>query len=60
MWSFSDWIDIGYVLNPYATEFRYPGMTDQPDMAEYEEASEKAEKLFMFVLSKLPEEARPE
>jgi hypothetical protein len=46
------------LLTPYATEFRYPSDVMQPTETELQEALEKAEALFVAVVSLLPDEVR--
>ncbi len=44
------------VLNPYATEYRYPGSALQPEIDEAELALEMAQTIVNFVRSVLPDE----
>jgi HEPN domain-containing protein len=46
------------LLTPYATEFRYPSDVMQPTETELQEALEKAEALFVSVVSSLPDEIK--
>lgn len=50
---FSDWLEAGVELTPYATEYRYPGAED-PDMDEFEQAFRSATLFLNFVFSLLP------
>ena len=45
-------------LTPYAVRFRYPGPAD-PSVQEVEEALAVVKTVWQFVLSHLPEEAKP-
>lgn len=49
------------VLTPYASAFRYPGLTDDPmpTREEFDEALQHARTIYDFVLDLLPAEARP-
>lgn len=49
---FEDIYDDGIILSPYATEFRYPGVILDPDIADVHEAIIIAEKILLFVLNK--------
>ena len=57
--SFVDWHEVGARLTPYATKFRYPGETMQPEPEEFQQALTDAEGLYTFVLSVLPAEVHP-
>ena len=46
------------LLTPYATEFRYPSDVMQPTEEELKEAIEKAEEIFDFITSLLPQQIR--
>ncbi len=46
------------VLTPYATEFRYPSDVMEPTSEELENALNKADELFNFVISLLPDEIK--
>jgi HEPN domain-containing protein len=48
------------LLTPYATEFRYPSDVMNPTDEELTEALEKAEEIFKFVVSLLPDEIKRE
>ena len=52
--SFTACIDAARILTPLAVEFRYPGEFVEPEADEYREAFEAAEKIYLFVLQKLP------
>lgn len=49
------------LLTPYASAFRYPGLTDEPlpTREEFDEALQHAQAIYDFVLNLLPAEARP-
>jgi HEPN domain-containing protein len=53
---FQDLRDIGDILTPYATEFRYPGDVIEPERRDAEEAIEMAATVLAFVDQKLPDE----
>jgi HEPN domain-containing protein len=53
--SFQDLKDGADILTPYATEFRYPSDTIEPERQEAEEALEIANLILTFVLKSLPE-----
>jgi HEPN domain-containing protein len=57
--SFSVYLDAARLLTPLAVEYRYPGDYLEPELHEYQEASEAACKLYDFVLSRLPETTHP-
>jgi HEPN domain-containing protein len=57
---FAEWVDVGRLLTPYATFFRYPGIMIEPSTSEFEQAISAATELYEFVLSLLPAEALPE
>jgi hypothetical protein len=52
-------VDIGRLLAPYATFFRYPGIVIEPSASEFKQAISAATELYEFVLSLLPAEALP-
>ena len=56
---FSDCLDAARLLTPLAVEYRYPGDYLEPELHEYQEASEAAHKLYSFVVSRLPEATHP-
>jgi len=56
--SFDALVEISEILTPYATAFRYPGDVLEPDPLDAEEALVLAEKVFGFVLEKLPDAIR--
>jgi len=58
--SFDALVEISEILTPYATAFRYPGDVLEPDPLDAEEALVSAEKVFDFVLEKLPDTIRAE
>ena len=49
------------ILTPYASAFRYPGLSDDPmpSREEFDEALRHAQVIYDFVLNLLPAEARP-
>ena len=57
---FGTWSDAGDRLTPFATAYRYPGIDDQPELGEFEEAVEDAKSIVRQVLSFLPPELHPE
>ncbi len=56
--SFEYYQETSEILTPYATEFRYPSDVMQPNPEELEDALIKAEELFDFVISLLPDEIK--
>jgi HEPN domain-containing protein len=56
--SFEHYQETSEILTPYATEFRYPSDVMQPNPEELEDALIKAEELFDFVVSLLPDEIK--
>jgi HEPN domain-containing protein len=56
---FTDWIDVGIQLTPYARIYRYPGHAAEPTAEQFSQALSAAEGLYQFVLSLLPEEMQP-
>jgi len=56
---FSGWTQTAEKVTPYATAFRYPPEITEPDEEQYQQAEEAAAGLLTFVVSLLPEEARP-
>jgi HEPN domain-containing protein len=59
MAEFTDWIDVGIQLTPYARIYRYPGHATEPTAEQFSQALSAAEGLYQFVLSLLPEEMQP-
>jgi HEPN domain-containing protein len=53
--SFEYYQETSEILTPYATEFRYPSDVMQPNPEELEDALIKAEEVFDFVISLLPD-----
>jgi HEPN domain-containing protein len=53
--SFQDLKDAAGSLTSYATEFRYPGDTMEPEASEAEEALEIASSVLSFVIKLLPD-----
>lgn len=51
---FADFLDTAWTLNPYVTQFRYPGGPLEPDLAEAEQALQLARDLVQFVRERLP------
>jgi HEPN domain-containing protein len=49
--SFEQFQEASEMLTPYATEFRYPSDIMQPTQEELEDALDKAEDIFNFVVS---------
>jgi HEPN domain-containing protein len=58
--AFSDWLDAGVQLTPYARIYRYPGYAGEPGRDQFDQAMAAAEGLFDFVLSRLPRDVWPE
>ncbi|TYQ24490.1 HEPN domain-containing protein [Pseudanabaena sp. UWO311] len=56
--SFEHYQETSEILTPYATEFRYPSDVMQPNPEELEDALIKAEELFDFVNSLLPDKIK--
>lgn len=56
--NFDNYQETSEILTPYATEFRYPSDVMQPTSEELEDALIKAEELFDFVVSVLPDEIK--
>jgi HEPN domain-containing protein len=56
---FSDLLEAGQLLTPYASAFRYPNEQLTPDRFEFDEAYNHAQRVYHFVLSLLPPECRP-
>jgi HEPN domain-containing protein len=56
---FSEWLDVGGSLTPYATTYRYPGESLEPTREEFDQAMKSAEDFYAFVLSILPPEVHP-
>jgi HEPN domain-containing protein len=54
--SFQDLKDGADILTPYATEFRYPSDTVEPERYEAEEALEIASAILNFVVKLLPDD----
>jgi HEPN domain-containing protein len=48
------------LLTPYATFFRYPGVTAEPTESEFARAIMAANNIYEFVLTMLPAQALPE
>ncbi len=53
--SFQDLKDSADSLTPYATEFRYPSDTIEPDISEAEEALTMTDSILNFVIKLLPD-----
>ncbi len=53
---FTDWIDIGIELTPYARIYRYPGYATEPSQDQFDRAVTAADGLYRFVVSLLPPE----
>ncbi|MFZ0456058.1 MAG: HEPN domain-containing protein [Ignavibacteriaceae bacterium] len=56
---FSNWLDAGETLTPYATAYRYPGENVEPSKEEFDEALKTASDIFSFILNILPVEVHP-
>jgi hypothetical protein len=56
---FANWFNPAESLTPYATAYRYPGETLEPELPEYESALQMAQGLYQFILSCLPPEVQP-
>jgi HEPN domain-containing protein len=58
---FGELLSLGAELTPFATAFRYPGESArlEPTQEEFDVALDAAERIYNFVLSRLPEEVRP-
>ena len=58
---FNQFTHAAEVLTPYASAFRYPGLTHDPmpTREEFDEALQYAQAIYDFVLNQLPTEARP-
>ena len=58
---FLDWEEAANVLTPYASAFRYPGLTADPlpSRAEFDEALRLAEGLHVFISGLLPKDSAP-
>lgn len=56
---FSELLDAAERLTPYATLFRYPGDVLEPDPIELTQAMADAERVYAFILERLPKEAHP-
>jgi HEPN domain-containing protein len=56
--SFSQWKEVSQRLNPYATDFRYPGDVLEPEKDEAEKAFADTEKFLDFILKLLPDEVK--
>jgi HEPN domain-containing protein len=51
---FRHWDDAADILTPYATEFRYPSDTLEPEEEDAQQAIEMAAAMLDFVMQKLP------
>lgn len=51
---FRRWDDAADILTPYATEFRYPSDTLEPEEEDAQQAIELAASILDFVMQKLP------
>lgn len=58
---FTQFTGAAEILTPYASAFRYPGLTDDPmpSREEFDAALKHAQAIYDFVLNLLPAEARP-
>jgi HEPN domain-containing protein len=57
---FAEFVGAARLLTPYATFFRYPGITTEPTEGEFAQAAMAATDIYEFVLSVIPAEALPE
>ncbi len=57
--AFEQWYDEAEPLTSYAVEFRYPHPIPPPTVSESEIALDVAQRLYEFVLQRLPEETHP-
>jgi HEPN domain-containing protein len=53
---FKQWFNIAEQVSPYATAYRYPGETLEPDAEEFNKAFQAAQKFYDFVCTLLPPE----
>ncbi len=56
---FGTWIDAADRLTPLATAYRYPGLIDQPEQEDYDEAIDDARCIVNQVLAFLPPDYHP-
>lgn len=54
------WSDAADNLTPFATAYRYPGLVDQPEPEEFDEAIEDTRRLVNQILALLPSAVHPE
>jgi|SRR5581483_6514581 len=57
--NFAKWLPQAELLTPYATEFRYPGITSEPTIEQVKTAIKAADDLYKFVISILPPSTHP-
>ena len=57
---FTNWMEMGRRLTPYARIFRYPGYAVEPTREQFNQALSDAGGFYSFVLSLLPKEVLPE
>ena len=57
---FAEFVDGARLLTPYATFFRYPGITVEPTESEFAQAILAATDIYEFTLSLLPVDVLPE
>jgi len=57
---FTEYVGAARLLTPFATFFRYPGITMEPSVSEFTQAILAATEIYEFVLSLLPAEVLPE
>lgn len=57
--SFSQLADAAALLNPYATEFRYPGDVEEPTQEATDSARRASQEVVGFVEAALPRDAKP-
>lgn len=51
---FSAWQEVAKLLTPYASDFRYPGVDEEPTEEEAEQARRLAQDAHDFVVARLP------
>lgn len=56
---FASWLDAADELTTHANAYRYPGDPMEPSEDDFSSALEKAEGIVAFVLSRLPDDAKP-
>jgi hypothetical protein len=56
---FNSWADAADRLAGYATLYRHPGVSEEPDLEDVEEAQDDAETILRQVVAYLPAEVHP-